>query len=82
MLRDRLLSLLHERSSPRARSHAHGRLPVRAVLHLLLIGLAALAALLTAHLVTDAEPSPGAHIPTVPLSGVRDNDTPGEPYRR
>lgn len=82
MLRDRLLNLLHARSSPRARSHAHGHLPVRAFLHLLLIGMAALAALLTAHLVTDAEPSPVSNIPPVPLSGVRAIAPTGETYLR
>ena len=69
--RDDLLRLLGARSSSRARSHAHGRLPIRATLHLLLIGLAAIAVLLTAHLVTDAKPDPVSDIPPVPLSGVR-----------
>ena len=82
MLRDRLLGLLGARSSLRARSHVHGRLPVRAVFHLLLIGMAALAALLTAHLVTDAEPAPVSHIPPVPLSGVRAIAPTGEAFLR
>ena len=82
MLRDQLLNLLHARSSPRARSEAHGRLPVRAALHLLLIGLAALATLLTAHLVTEAEPWPISRIPPVPLSGVRAIAPTGENFLR
>ena len=82
MLRDWLLGLLHGRSSPRARSHAHGHLPLRAGLHLLLIGIAALAALLTARLVTDTEAAQVSSIPPVPLSGVRAIAPTGESFLR
>ena len=71
MLRERLLRMLHARSSSRARSHAHRRFPVRAGLHLLLIAMVALAAVLTAQLASDPEPSQAVSIPPVPLSGVR-----------
>ncbi len=82
MLSDWLLSLLHGRSSPRARSHAHGHLPLRAGLHLLLIGIAALAALLTARLVTDTEAVQVSSIPSAPLSGVRAIAPTGESFLR
>jgi len=82
VLRDRLLRLLHTRSGPRARSHAHGRVPARAGLHLLVIGLAALAALLTARLVSEPEPAAVASIPPAPLSGVRAIAATGETFLR
>ena len=82
MLGDWVLGVRHTGSSSRARSHAHGHRPVRAGLHLLLIGMAALAALLTARLVSDAEPSQVSHIPTAPLSGVRAIAPTGETFLR
>ena len=88
MLRDRLLAFLHvrrdspARSDSRARSHAHGHPTLRAGLHLLLIGIAALAALLTARLVADPEPPRVAAIPAAPLSGVRAIASTGEAFLR
>ena len=82
MLREWLLPLLQGPSSPRARSDAHARLPLRASLHLLLIGMAALAALLTARLVSEAEPSLVSSIPSAPLSGVRAIAPTGESFLR
>ncbi len=71
MLRDRLRSLRQPRAYSRVWLRNLSRHPARAVFHLFLIGLTALAALLTAHLVTDAEPAPVLSIPPAPLSGVR-----------
>lgn len=82
MLRDWLLKLLHGRSSSRARSHAHGHLPLRAGLHLLLIGIAALAALLTARLVSETDAAQVSSIPPAPLSGVRAIAPTGETFLR
>ena len=67
MLRDRLSGLLPARASLRVWSPV----PLRAAVHLLLIGLIALAALLAAHLATEADPAPALRIPSAPLSGVR-----------
>ena len=82
MLRERLLRLLHTRSSPRARSHAHGRVSARASLHVLVVGLAALAALLTGRLVSEPESAAVASIPPAPLSGVRAIASTGEAFLR
>lgn len=82
MQRDGLTGLLNGRSSARARSHAHGHLPIRAGLHLLLIGMAAAVALLAARLVADSEPSLVSAIPPAPLSGVRAIAPSGETFLR
>ncbi|HCU99933.1 MAG TPA: hypothetical protein DGL25_01925 [Dehalococcoidia bacterium] len=62
---------MRARPSSRARSDAHSRLPIRIGLHLLLVGMAALAAVLTTHLITEAEPFQISSVPSSPLSGVR-----------
>ena len=78
MLKDRLLSLLST-GSP---AHVHVHLPLRAGLHLLLLGVAAIGAILTAQLVSDAQPSLLPGIPPAPLSGVRAIAPSGETFLR
>ena len=78
MLKDRLLSLLST-GSP---AHVHVHLPLRAGLHLLLLGVAAVGAILTAQLVSDAQPSLLPGIPPAPLSGVRAIAPSGETFLR
>ncbi len=71
-----------ERQPARARSHAHARRPWRAGLHVIFVGIAALAALITAGFVSDSDAWDVTTIPSPPLSGVRAIASTGEGFLR
>jgi len=82
LLKESLLRFIGLRYRSPARSHVHGHLPFRFGLHLVLIAMAAVAALLTARLVSDAELVQVSTIPSSPLSGVRAIAPTGETFLR
>ena len=71
-----------EPQAARARSHAHAHRAGRAGLHLLFVGIAALAALIAVGFASDSDAWDVATIPSPPLSGVRAIASTGEGFLR